>query len=134
VPINTNGHEYLETFYSHKIWVRTSFSQYPRVTQSKTRRISSHAPRKRARTRGAVQHRPGTDCTSIQQDVRTAHPNIRVSVRKTVQFTKCKTKYLFSRQSFLNNSGENGPCFAGYIVQAVLCSCIWGKECSNVKQ
>jgi hypothetical protein len=94
----------------------------------------------------------GTDCTRIQQDVRTANPNIRVSVRKTADKRYCaipdntllstnfalhkspnaKQKYLFFRQSSLNNSGEKG-----HVLQATLCKLhcavtAGGKECINI--
>jgi hypothetical protein len=77
---NTNGHLYLYTFYSHKIFGKNPFFTRPvSCTQSKTtRRLVTRTKTKK-----------GTDCTRIQQDVRTAHPNIRVSVRKTAYKRYC---------------------------------------------
>jgi hypothetical protein len=91
-----------------------------------------------------------TDCTRIQKDVQTAHPNIRVSVRKTADKRYCaipdntllltnfalhkspnaKKKNVFSTELFKQFWGER-PCFAGYIVQAALCSYSWGKRMSQ---
>jgi hypothetical protein len=119
---NTNGHLYLYTFYSHKIFGKNPFFTRPvSCTQSKaTRRLVTRTMRKK-----------GTDCTRIQQDVRTAHPNIRVSVRKTADKRYCtkarmqnKNIFFFSTELFKQFWGEKAMFCKAMFCRLHCASCI----------